>query len=103
MQRMRLENILFEKEGIRMRDIYKNHKTLKGRCVMSKLIVKKGNTFIQDLPIYDRNGQLVQNLSASGIEIVFEVKKNKTDAPAAALIHKDLLKETIRDRNICIF
>lgn len=55
---------------------------------MSKLIVKKGNTYRRDIPIYDENGALVTNLSASGVEIEFEVKKNKTDV--AALIHKDL-------------
>jgi len=60
-----------------------------GRCEMSKLIVKKGNTFIKDFPIFDRNGALVSMLSASGVGVEFEIKKNKTDA--VALVQKTLL------------
>jgi len=42
--------------------------------------VKRGNTSVQDVPIYDKDGvTLVQNL-ASATSIKFQVKEGKTDA-----------------------
>jgi len=45
---------------------------------MKQWIVKKGNTSVQDIPIYDKNGDLVTNL-ASVTAIKFQVKEGKED------------------------
>lgn len=48
---------------------------------MEQWLVKKGNTSIQDIPVYQKDGTtLVDNLDAVGIEIKFQIKKKKTDA-----------------------
>lgn len=45
---------------------------------MKEWIVKKGNTSIQNIPVKDKNGDLVEDL-ASTTEIKFQVKENKAD------------------------
>lgn len=52
---------------------------------MSKWIVKKGNTSVQEILIKDKNGDIVQNLSDTS-EIKFQVKRKPTDS--ATLIEK---------------
>lgn len=52
---------------------------------MKQWLIKKGNTSVQDIPIYDKDGVLITNL-AIATEIKFQIKKNKTDA--AALVEK---------------
>ena len=54
---------------------------------MSEWIVKQGNTAIQDVLIKDRDGNPVTNLDTAEA-IKFQVKKNKTDSSASALIEK---------------
>ncbi len=41
--------------------------------------VKKGNTSVQDIPVYDRDGNLVTNL-ADATAIKFQVKETKKSA-----------------------
>jgi len=45
---------------------------------MQNWIVKKGNTSVQEIPIYNKNGVLLQNLTEASV-IKFQVKKNKSD------------------------
>jgi len=52
---------------------------------MKQWLIKKGNTSVQDIPVYDKNGALIANL-ADATEIKFQVKKKKTDA--VALVEK---------------
>ena len=52
---------------------------------MKQWLIKKGNTSVQDIPIYDKAGVLVTNL-VDAEEIKFQIKKNKVDA--AALVEK---------------
>ena len=52
---------------------------------MEQWLVKKGNTSVQDIPVYDKDEVLVTNLVAA-TEIKFSIKKNKKDA--AALVSK---------------
>jgi len=51
---------------------------------MSEWIIKKGNTAVQDIPIKDEDGNLIQNL-ATVTEIKFQIKETKT---GAALVEK---------------
>ena len=44
---------------------------------MSEWIILKGNTAVQDIPVTDQNGDLVQDL-ADAEEIKFEIKLDKT-------------------------
>jgi len=46
---------------------------------MGEWAVKRSSTSIQDIPVKDRNGDLVTNL-AGAQTIVFQVKEKKTDA-----------------------
>ena len=46
---------------------------------MKEWLVKKGNTSVQDIPVYDKDGALVTNL-AGATAIKFQIKKKKTDA-----------------------
>jgi len=41
-------------------------------------VVRKGNTSVQDIPVKDKDGVLVQNLAAAD-EIKFQVKEAKSD------------------------
>ena len=41
--------------------------------------IKKGNTSVQDIPIYDKAGALLDNL-ADATYIKFQIKENKEDA-----------------------
>ena len=52
---------------------------------MKQWLIKKGNTSVQDIPVYDKDSVLLTNL-ATTTEIKFQVKKNKTDT--TALIEK---------------
>ena len=45
---------------------------------MNQWLIKKGNTSVQDIPIYDKAGVLVTNL-VDAEEIKFQIKKEKDD------------------------
>ena len=47
---------------------------------MSEWVIKKGNTSIQDIPVYDRDDALVTNLAAAS-EIKFHIKASEAGAP----------------------
>lgn len=54
---------------------------------MSEWVIKKGNTVIQDIPVYDADGDLVTNLAAA-TEAKFQIKEE--EKTAVVLIEKTL-------------
>lgn len=45
---------------------------------MKQWLIKKGNTSVQDIPVYDKDGVLVTNLG-DATEIKFQIKEKKDD------------------------
>jgi len=53
---------------------------------MSELLIKKGNIKVEDIPVYDKDGNLITNLAAA-TEGRFDIKSAET---AAALVSKTI-------------